>query len=211
MFCRIFLRVSGRFFGLVRLRRFREIFNCLVRSPSSGCDNVELVLRSGSLRELLSQLQSHTLDVLLSHLPVRREAENSWHSHRLEEQPVALVDRKNSGNAEFKFPDDLAKTLLLLLSLDTNLRAAFDFVMEREGIIPMIAAEVDAMSMLRLLAPEGAGLALIPPVVVSRELKRGLLVEVYRFKDLSEIFYAITPSRRYPNELVGELLRERKG
>ena len=164
---------------------------------------MELVLRSGSLRELLSQLQSHTLDVLLSHLPVRREAENSWHSHRLEEQPVALVDRKNSGNAEFKFPDDLAKTLLLLLSLDTNLRAAFDFVMEREGIIPMIAAEVDAMSMLRLLAPEGAGLALIPPVVVSRELKRGLLVEVYRFKDLSEIFTRLLPVAGIPMNWSG--------
>jgi LysR family transcriptional activator of nhaA len=99
----------------------------------------------------------------------------------------------------------------LLPSLDTNLRAAFDLVMEREGIIPMIAAEVDDMSMLRLLAREGAGLALVPPVVVSGELKRGLLEEVYRFKDLSESFYAITPSRRYPNELVGELLRERKG
>jgi len=183
--------------------------SCL--QPFIGRDDVELVLRSGSLRELLSQLQSHTLDVVLSNLPVRREAETSWHSHRLEEQPVALVGRKSSSNAEFKFPDDLAKTPLLLPSLDTNLRAAFDLVMEREGIIPMIAAEVDDMSMLRLLAREGAGLALVPPVVVSGELKRGLLEEVYRFKDLSESFYAITPSRRYPNELVGELLRERKG
>ena len=57
---------------------------------------------------------------------------------------------------------------------------------------------------------EGAGLALVPPVVVKGELERGALAELYRFKDLTEDFYAITPSRRYPNELVGELLQQWK-
>lgn len=182
--------------------------SCL--QPFIGRDDVELVLRSGSMRELLGQLQSHTLDVVLSNLPVRRESETPWHSHLLEEQPVALVGKKTSQKVTFKFPDDLGKHPLLLPSLDTNLRGAFDLVMEREGVIPMIAAEVDDMAMLRLLAREGAGLALVPPVVVTGELERGLLQEFHRFENLTESFYAITPSRRYPNELVGELLRARK-
>lgn len=182
--------------------------SCL--KPFIGRDDVELVLRSGSLRELLSQLQAHTLDVVLSNLPVRRESETSWHSHLLQQQPVALVGFKERKGAKFRFPEDLATEPLLLPSLDTNLRAAFDLVMEREGIVPVIAAEVDDMSMLRLLAREGAGLALVPPVVVKGELERGTLTEVYRFDDLSEDFYAITPSRRYPNELVGEMLKVMK-
>ncbi len=174
--------------------------------PFIGRDDVELVLRSGSLRELLAQLQSHTLDVVLSNLPVRREADTPWHSHLLEEQPVSLVGKKCRGRKALRFPEDLEREPLLLPSLDSQLRASFDLVLEREGIIPMIAAEVDDMAMLRLLAREGAGLALVPPVVVEGELKRGILTELYRFKDLSESFYAITPSRRYPNELVGEML-----
>jgi len=176
--------------------------------PFIGRDDVELVLRSGSLRVLLGQLQAHTLDVVLSNLPVRRESDTSWHSHLLEEQPVALVGKKERASREFRFPEDLAEEPLLLPSLDTNLRAAFDLVMEREGMIPVIAAEIDDMSMLRLLAREGAGLALVPPVVVKGELERGILTELYRFEDLTEKFFAITPSRRYPNELVGELLRK---
>jgi LysR family transcriptional activator of nhaA len=183
--------------------------SCL--EPFIGRDDVELILRSGSLRELLGQLQSHTLDVVLSNLPVRRESETTWHSHLLEEQPVALVGRKERGRREFRFPEDLEEEPLLLPSLDTNLRAAFDLVMEREGMIPVIAAEVDDMAMLRLLAREGAGIALVPPVVVKGELEREILTELYRFEDLTEKFYAITPSRRYPNELVGELLRESAG
>jgi hypothetical protein len=40
----------------------------------------------------------------LSNLPVRRDAETEWHSHLLEEQPVALVGPKPRGKKRFVFP-----------------------------------------------------------------------------------------------------------
>lgn len=174
--------------------------------PFIGRDDVELVLRSGSLRDLLRQLKAHTLDVVLSNLPVRRDADTAWHSHLLEEQPVALVGRKRKGR--FRFPEDLRDTPILLPTLDSNLRVAFDLVMEREGMRPTIAAEIDDMAMMRLLAREGAGIALVPPVVVAGELKRRELVELHRFADIRESFFAISPSRRFPNPLVEDLLRQ---
>jgi len=174
--------------------------------PFIGRDDVELILRSGSLRDLLNHLKAHTLDVVLSNLPVRRDAETDWHSHLLEEQPVALVGTKKTKRNRFTFPEDIRETPLLLPTLDSNLRVAFDLVMEHEGIRPVIAAEIDDMAMMRLLAREGAGIALVPPVVVAGELERGQLVELHRFSDIRESFYAITPSRRFPNPLVGELL-----
>ena len=79
--------------------------------------------------------------------------------------------------------------------------------MERAAIRPVIAAEIDDMAMMRLLAREGAGMALVPPVVVAGELKRGQLIELHRFSEISERFYAISPSRRFPNPLVEELLQ----
>ena len=182
-------------------------FQLACLQPLIGRDDVELVLRSGSLRELLRQLKAHTLDVVLSNLPVRRDAETDWHSHLLEEQPVALVGRKGPGRKRFRFPDDLQETPILLPTLDSNLRVAFDLVMEREGIRPVIAAEIDDMAMMRLLAREGAGIALVPPVVVAGELKRGELKELYRFADIRESFFAISPSRRFPNHLVEDLLK----
>jgi LysR family transcriptional activator of nhaA len=62
------------------------------------------------------------------------------------------------------------------------------------------------MAMLRLLAREGEGLALVPPVVVRDEIESGVLVETHRIPQIVETFYAITPSRRFPNPLVGELV-----
>lgn len=169
--------------------------------------DVELVLRSGSLGELLGQLKAHTLDLVLSNLPARRDVETAWHSHLLDEQAVSLVGVKPKGRKRFKFPDDLEGVPMLLPSLDSHLRVAFDLVMERHGIHPVIAAEIDDMAMMRLLAREGAGIALVPPVVVAGELSRKQIVEFYRFPDISERFYAISPTRRFPNELVEELIK----
>jgi len=175
-------------------------------------DDVELVLRSGNLRDLLAMLQTHQLDMVLSNLPARRDAETTWHSHLLDEQPVSLVGRKKPGpNKKFRFPEDLKHQPLLLPGHDSNLRAAFDLMMEGFGIRPSLAAEVDDMAMLRLLASEGAGLALVPPVVVEKELQSGHLEEFHRISEIRETFYAITLSRRFPHPLLREALAPYQG
>ena len=66
---------------------------------------------------------------------------------------------------------------LILLLPKTAMLAAFEALTNRLGIVPMIATEVEGMAMLRLLARENAGLAVIPPIVVQDELATGLLVE----------------------------------
>ena len=184
-------------------------FQLTLLRPLLGRSDVELIIRSGNLRDLLAQLRAHTLDVVLSTLPVRRDADTNWHSHLLDEQPVSLVGQRSRKRTRFRFPEDLRTTPLLLPSLDSNIRVAFDLVLEQFGIRPIIAAEVDDMAMLRLLAREGAGLALVPPVVVLGELDSGILVERHRIEEIRESFYAITPSRRFPNSLLRDLLRRK--
>ena len=63
-------------------------------------------------------------------------------------------------------PRLLTTAPLILPTPETALRAGFDALIERMGIVPRIAAEADDMAMLRLLARAHAGLAVIPPVVV---------------------------------------------
>ena len=82
----------------------------------------------------------------------------------------------------------------------------FDAMLERRGIVPRIAAEADDMAMLRLLAREDAGIAVIPPVVVQDELASGRLVEVAQLDEITEVFSAVTIRRKFPNPLLTELL-----
>ncbi len=179
--------------------------------PALHRADVEVVVRSGNLRDLLAMLHAHQVDLLLSNQPVRRDAETPWHSHLLEEQPVSLVGTAKWKKKRLRFPEDFRDVPVMLPSLESNTRAGFDRLLAAASVRPCIMAEVDDMAMLRLLAREGDCLALVPPVVVRDEIERGELVETHRIPQLKETFYAITPSRRFPNPLVGELVQRMTG
>ena len=167
---------------------------------------VELVIRSGGLRELLVMLHAHQVDLVLSNQAAKRDAETPWHSHLLAEQPASLVGTPAWKRKRLRFPEGFSDVPLILPSQESNTRAGFDLLLSAAGVRPRIIAEVDDMATLRLLAREGEGLALVPPVVVRDEIESGGLVETHRIPQLQETFYAITPSRRFPNPLVGELV-----
>ena len=124
----------------------------------------------------------------------------------LSQQPVSLVGRPRPARPEFRFPADLRTGPVLLPSLDSDIRVAFDTVLELAGIRPIIMAEVDDMAMLRLLAREREAVTLVPPIVVRDELDAGVLVEHCRLPQITENFYAIVQKRRFPDQLLGELL-----
>ena len=174
--------------------------------PLLSRDDVEIVVRSGTLRELLVQLEAHTVDVVLANMAVPRDAHTRLYSHLLAEQPVSLVARPARARRQFQFPDDLRDTPLIVPSLQSNIRVAFDLLLEQAGVRPRIVAEVDDMAMLRLLARESSGVTLVPPVVVQQELAERRLVERCRIPQIRETFYAITPSRRFPSPILRDLL-----
>lgn len=171
-------------------------------------ENIEVVITSASMAELLSQLKAHTLDLLLSNRPVKRDAGNSWQSRLVAEQPVSLIGAKKlCKRRRFRFPEDLKDVPMVLPSKESEIRTHFDLTMQQYGVRPLIAAEADDMAMLRLLAREIDGVSLLPPVVVQDELEQGILHELCQIPALFEHFYAITVERRYPNPCLGILLK----
>ena len=176
--------------------------------PLVGRPDVELVVRSGTMRDLLARIEAHEIDVVLANSAAGRDARSPLRNHLLNQQPVSLVGRPRPNKRLFRFPDDLCTEPVLLPSLDSDIRVAFDRVLELAGIRPIILAEVDDMAMLRLLAREREGVTLVPPIVVQDELETGVLVEHCHIPEVTESFYAIVQQRRFPNHLLAELLIE---
>ncbi|MFN3854542.1 MAG: LysR family transcriptional regulator [Phreatobacter sp.] len=177
--------------------------------PLIGREDVEVILRSGSQAELLRGLEGLALDVVLTNLAPARDAVSPWLIHRLDEQPVSLIGSPGRvGNPPRSLTDLLSSEPLIVPTADTAIRAAFDALTVRLGLKPSIAAEADDMAMLRLLAREDAGLAVLPPIVVRDELAAGRLVEAASLDGISETFLAVTLARRFPNPLLAEVLRQ---
>ncbi|MCU0907163.1 MAG: LysR family transcriptional regulator [Rhodobacteraceae bacterium] len=175
--------------------------------PMIGRADVEVVLRSGSQGELLRGLDAHALDVMLTNLAPPRDAASPWLVHRLSEQPVSLIGTPaRIGRPGRSLTDLLSSEPVVLPTPETALREGFDALASRLGVVPAVAAEADDMAMLRLLARENAGLAVIPPIVVQDELAAGTLAEAAKLHPITETFFAVTRERRFPNPLIASLL-----
>jgi LysR family transcriptional activator of nhaA len=177
-------------------------------APLVNRPDIELVIRSGTMRSLLAQLESHEVDVVLANTEAHGDVRTRFRNHLIDRQPVALVAPAGDYKA-FSFPEDLAGAPVLVPSLESEIRLGFDRVLAAAGVQPLILAEIDDMAMLRLLARETHGLTLVPPIVVRDELAEGSLVQVCTVPGVEESFYAITQQRRFPNALVAELIEAR--
>ena len=176
--------------------------------PLLNRNDLELVLHIGLLRDLLGMLDAHTIDLVLSNSPVAADVQLGLQSQLLDEQEVILVGHER--NKTFHFPHSLEGMKMVLPSAESNIRRSFDMLMNQHDVRPLIVAEVDDMAMLRLLARETDAITLVPRVVVRDELKNQTLVELHSISQVRESFYAITPSRHFPNALVRELLHSSK-
>lgn len=201
-------RSSQKILKVGALATLSRNFQLEFLKPIIDRSDVDLVIRSGSMRELLTQLESLQLDVVLSNTSPQSDSKTATHSYLLKQQPVSIVGHKNESKKRFKFPDDIALYPILLPSRESDIRISFDRIMEMAGITPIVAAEVDDMATLRVLARESRFLTLVPPIVVKDELRLKLLYEYCRIPEITESFYAITQRRRFPNELLKKLIQK---
>lgn len=181
-------------------RNFQESFI----KPLLSDPGARLRLSSGRFDDLLAALADHTLDLVLSNRPARREDGHAWRSRRIARQPVSLIGRPRE--RAFRFPEDLVGAALLVPGPDSEVRSGFDALCAKLGVEFRVLAEVDDMAMLRLLARDIDALAVLPSVVVRDELRAGVLAEHCVVPGVVENFYAITVERRYQHPTLRPLL-----
>ena len=175
--------------------------------PILALADTEVILRSGSTAELLADLAALNLDIVLTNEAPPVDTAVAFLAHQLDAQPVSLV-----GTAALLAGGHDVATLLatqpVILPATGSVRTGFDALASRLGVRLTIAAEVDDMAMMRLLAREAPALAVTPPIVVADELAAGLLVEADRLPGITEVFYAVTVRRRFPRAIVQRLLHD---
>jgi LysR family transcriptional activator of nhaA len=174
--------------------------------PLLGQADVELVLRSGTSMELLQGLETLSLDVVLTNRIPAPDALTTFIAHPVSEQPVSVIGTPARLQQAETLPDLLMGHPMIVPTKESPVRTGFDTLCERLGISPVLAAEVDDMAMMRLLAREDIGLAVLPPIVVKNELASGLLKEADHLVGLTESFHAVTVKRKFPNPLLAGLL-----
>ena len=164
----------------------------------------EVQLRSGNVDTLFSELHELRLDVVLTTELPKADVDAEFAAKRISEQAVGL-----HGKPRMMDHSSLAEMLReepVILPTESVIRAGFEDLVTRLGVRPTIAAGVDDMAMVRLLAREGAGLAVAPAVVLSDEIAQGSLATAPFDLEIFEPFYAVTKTRLFPHPVLAHLL-----
>jgi len=163
-----------------------------------------VILRSGNAETLFGELRSLAIDVVLTTEPPPSAFGADLTAHRIAEQSVGI-----HGNAERMNYDNLRDLLVnepLIVPTESSIRTGYRSLIARLGIKPRIAADVDDMAMVRLLARENIGLAIAPAIVLADEIASGRLQTAPFDLDIIESFYAVTIQRNFPHPALVELL-----
>lgn len=181
-------------------------FQLSLLNPLLADGEFRIVIRSGSLTDLLGALEAHLLDLVLVNQVPLRDATTKWTARVIDEQPVSLIGSPDRVAGRTDHIDLLASEPLILPTGDSGFRNGIDVLVEQLGLPISIAAEVDDMAMLRLLARADIGLAALPPVVVTDELASGRLIEACPLPNITERFAVLTLKHRFPHPALESLL-----
>lgn len=180
----------------------------LLRAVIALQPSPRLEVREGAHDRLLAGLAAHDHDVVLSDAPAQATASVRAFSHLLGETEVAwcattaLARRHRRG-----FPRSLEGAPVVLPAAGTALRRSLDAWFEREGIHPLVVAEVDDSALAEVLGGEGLGLLPVAAVIAPEVRRQHGLVAVAPVPGVHERFHAITVERRLEHPAVVEIIR----
>ncbi len=175
-------------------------------SPCIDDPDIRVIVLEGNLNELTAKLENFELDLVISNMPVRSDEKNHIYNHRLGSIPVCAVGNPSFKHLRSGFPKSLSKVRLFVPNYQSRVRSEFELYLHQRGIEPEIQAEVEDMALLRILALSGKGLSIVPQIVVKTELKSKQLIVIHRFKEVSEVFFALVPKRQKPYPAVTNLI-----
>ncbi|MDT8340702.1 MAG: LysR family transcriptional regulator [Longimicrobiales bacterium] len=168
---------------------------------------VRLAVEERRTEQLLGELATHDLDLVLSDVPLPPNLSVRAWSHDLGASPVdlfgppLLAHRVREG-----FPGSVDGEPFLLPSEGYALRRSLEQWFAREGIRPRIVAEVEDNDLINVLGEAGAGL-FAAPAVIAHDLQVRYAVEpVGRARGVEERYHAITWERRVEHPLVAAIL-----
>jgi LysR family transcriptional activator of nhaA len=164
---------------------------------------VQLTCHEGKLADLVSQLNTHRIDVVLSDEPASPGITGKVFNHLLGSSAITFcampgLVKKLKG----RFPRNLDGAPALLPTQNCNLRRDLEKWFRNTGVEPRVVAEFEDAALTKIVATSGHGFIAVPTVVVAEAVERYGFVPIGRTKEVEAQFYAITAERRFTHPAI---------
>jgi LysR family transcriptional regulator, transcriptional activator of nhaA len=168
--------------------------------------SVHVICREGSLKELITQLAGHKLDVVLADEPSTSALPVKTFNQRVGSSQVMLCAVPPLAKRLLKdFPRSLDGAPAILPATEMALRRQLEHWFESHKVRPRVIAEIEDMALLTDLGAQGLGFIPIYSAVLDEFKRSSRLHKIGIAKGLKMEIYAITAQRRLQHPGVAAL------
>jgi LysR family transcriptional regulator, transcriptional activator of nhaA len=155
-----------------------------------------------SLTQFVGELATHELDLVLSDGPAGAGLPVKLYDQLLGQSETVLVAAPSlAASLHDGFPASLDGAPALLPTPATTLRRSLDAWFDQHGVRPVVVAEVDDSSLVKVLAESGVGFCAIPRAVQAEAERRYGLVAIGITAVMHQV-WAISAERRVAHPAV---------
>lgn len=185
----------------------KSVAHALLEPVLKRFPDLKLFCRESGIENLVADMATHGLDVILSDLPLQEGTPLKAFSHILGESDLTFMASPEVARRLRKsFPQSLRGEAMLLQGKHSAIRRALDAWFESLDMRPNIRGEFDDTALLKVFGAAGHGIIVIPSLVSGDVREQYGLEAIARIGELRASFYAISPERRVKHAAVQCLL-----
>lgn len=205
--------VKGRTGGRVRRLQVgvvdsfpKLVTNRILQPVFAQPEPVHVLCREGKLEDLMAQLVTHRLDVVLADEPASGNLKIRTFDHRLGDSTITLCAAATlARELRRNFPRSLHEAPALLPSANTTLRRLLDKWFAANRIQPQVMAEFEDLALMKALAADGKGFIALPTAALAEAKGHYGFSPIGLADRVRCQFYAITAERRITHPIVALL------
>ena len=168
--------------------------------------HLRLSCHHASLDQLLGDLATHQLDLVLSDQPMAPGASLRTYNHRLGESGLSFFARKRDVRKyKARFPASLKDAPMLLPARNTAPRRRLEQWFDESEILPQVVGEFDDSALMKAFGEAGLGIFVGPTAIENEICTMYHSGVIGRTSDIVEHFYAISPERRLEHPAVVQI------
>jgi LysR family transcriptional activator of nhaA len=162
-----------------------------------------LTVREGKLEQLVAELATHRLDMVLSDHPYHAPSSIRIFHHRLGECGVTFFAAAPlAAKLTDKFPSSLDGAPAFLPTENTAMRTSLDSWFDSIGVRPRILAEFEDSALLKVFGGDAEGFFAMPSVGVDVLARSHSVHVIGATEDCRERFFALSAERRLKHPAV---------
>ncbi len=164
---------------------------------------IQLTCLEGKLPDLLAQLTTHRIDVVLADEPASPSTSGKVFNHLLTTSGVSFCAKPEViEKLKGRFPQNLHNAPALLPTQNCTLRRSLEGWFRSIDVTPNVVAEFEDGALTKIVASKGLGFIVAPTPIASEASDSHGLVEFGRTKEIETSFYAITVERRLTHPAI---------